>query len=70
MTQRIKATFSDLGGLVDTIERTIADIEQQLDTLTKQLGTLTQQWTGGASDAFQQKVDQWYVRPPTTCGTT
>ena len=61
MTQRIKATFSDLGGLVDTIDRTSAEIEHELDTLTKQIGTLTQQWTGGASDAFQQKVHQWYA---------
>ncbi len=61
MTQRIKATFSDLGGLVDMIDRTTAEIEHELDTLTKQLGTLTQEWTGGASDAFQQKVHQWYA---------
>ncbi|HEX9334846.1 MAG TPA: WXG100 family type VII secretion target [Pseudonocardiaceae bacterium] len=61
MTQRIRATFGDLRGLVDTIERTSAQIEQELDSLTKQLGTLAEQWTGGASDAFQQKVRQWYA---------
>ncbi|HEY1573691.1 MAG TPA: WXG100 family type VII secretion target [Pseudonocardiaceae bacterium] len=59
MPQRIKAGFSDLAGLVDRIDRTSGDVESDLDKLRAAIAKLATEWTGGASEAFQQKIDEW-----------
>jgi ESAT-6 family protein len=59
MPQRIKAGFSDLAGLVDRIDRTSGDVESDLDKLRAAIAKLASEWTGGASEAFQQKIDEW-----------
>ena len=59
MTQRIKATFAELGSLVDKIDKTSDEIRSELEKLQSAIDTVAHQWTGGASDAFQAKVHQW-----------
>jgi WXG100 family type VII secretion target len=61
MAERIKAQFGSLSDLVDRIGKTSDDIETELDGLAKQIGILTQEWTGAASDAFQQTVNHWHA---------
>lgn len=60
MPQRIKAGFGDLAGLVDRIDRTSDDIESQLDGLRAAIAKLATEWTGGASDGFQRRIDEWH----------
>lgn len=57
---RIKAGFGDLADLVARIDRTCDEIESQLDTMRSAIGTLSTEWTGEASDAFQQKAAEWH----------
>jgi WXG100 family type VII secretion target len=56
---RIKATMGDLADLVDRVNRTSGQIEEQLDTLAKGIATLRQEWEGAAAEAFTAKIDQW-----------
>lgn len=56
---RIKAGFGSLDGLVARIDRTSDDVESQLDGLRTAIAKLATEWTGGASEAFQQKIDEW-----------
>lgn len=59
MPQRIRAGFGDLAGLVSRIDRTSSEIESELDTMRSAIAKLAKEWTGGASDAFQQKIAEW-----------
>jgi len=61
MTDQIRARFAELSRLVDTIERTSAEVERQLEGLTKQVHAVTEMWTGAGSDGFQAKVTEWFM---------
>ncbi|HEX5113799.1 MAG TPA: WXG100 family type VII secretion target [Pseudonocardiaceae bacterium] len=56
---RIKASFGSLDGLVARIDRMSDDVESQLDGLRTAIAKLATEWTGGASEAFQEKIDEW-----------
>jgi ESAT-6 family protein len=56
---RIKAGFADLADLVSRIDRTSGEIESELDGMRSAIAKLATEWTGGASDAFQQKIQEW-----------
>lgn len=56
---RIVVDFSAISDLEQGMLRRIDDCEELLRSLRRQLQPVQQQWTGAASDKFQETVRQW-----------
>lgn len=55
----VLVTFETIAQASQNVSRTYSNLTQKLDDLHSFLAPLTSEWTGSASEQYQQKQQQW-----------